>query len=317
MSDLVTFGEALLRISPQHGDRLERAQQLDCFVAGAESNVAVAAERLGAASTWLSKLPSTSLGERVAGELHHNGVQTELCWSDTGRQGLYFRENGGAPRSSNVLYDREHSAFRTVTADELDLTPLRDARAFFTTGTTPALSSTTRETTMNLLKVAHEAGTMTAFDVNYHPELCSVEEARQIVGQLFPAIDVLFVSSADAARVLGLDGGQAAQYAHSLAAEHDFRTVVVTKGEHGAVAWHDSVVHEHDVFETDTLDPSGTGDAFVGAFLARRLAGDDVPSALAYGSAAAALKRTVRGDVAAINKSEVDRLVSEQNSQRR
>lgn len=316
MSDLVTFGEAMLRISPQPGDRLERARQLDCFVGGAESNVAVAAERLGAVSTWLSKLPSSPLGERVAGELHHNGVKTELVWSDRGRQGLYFSENGGSPRSSNVLYDRANSAFTTVSADELPLAPIRNARAFFTTGTTPALSETVQETTMNLLKVAHEAGTMTAFDVNYRPELCSIDNARKIIGQLFPAIDVLFVSSEDAATVLGLEGGQAAQYAHSLAAEHDFRTVVVTKGEHGAVAWHDSVVHEHDVFETDTLDPSGTGDAFVGAFLARRLAGDDVPKALSYASATAALKRTIRGDVAAVDKQEVERLVNEEGQQR-
>ena len=311
MSDLVTFGETMLRLSPARGDRLGRARQLDCYVGGAESNAAVAAEQLGAVSTWLSKLPDTALGHRVAGELHHHGVETEIVWSDQGRQGLYFREHGGEPREETVIHDRSNSAFTTVTADELDLSRIRDARAFFTTGTTPMLSDTVRETTMNLLKVAHESGTMTALDVNYRPELCSVEKARTVVGQLFPAIDVLFVSADDATRLLGLEGERPTQYAHSLAAEHDFRTVVVTKGEHGAVAWHDSVVHEHDVFETDTLDPAGTGDAFAGAFLARRLSGDDVQTALAYASATAALGRTIRGDVAAVDKREVERLVNE------
>ena len=56
----------------------------------------------------------------------------------------------------------------------------------------------------------------------------------------------------------------------------------------------------------DTLDPIGTGDAFVGAFLASRIEGESVPNALEYGAATAALKRTIPGDVAVVTREEVE-----------
>src|SRR5205085_9541944 len=51
--ELVTFGEAMLRLSPPPLTRLERARHLDAWVGGAELNVAVAAERLGVRTRWV------------------------------------------------------------------------------------------------------------------------------------------------------------------------------------------------------------------------------------------------------------------------
>ena len=47
MTDLVTFGETMLRYTPPPGERLETADSFAVDVGGAESNVAVAAARLG------------------------------------------------------------------------------------------------------------------------------------------------------------------------------------------------------------------------------------------------------------------------------
>ena len=47
MYDVVTFGEAMVRLSPPHFQRLEQAQSLDLNVGGAELNVAVGVTRFG------------------------------------------------------------------------------------------------------------------------------------------------------------------------------------------------------------------------------------------------------------------------------
>lgn len=312
MSDLVAFGETMLRLSPPGSERLESTDTFEVRAAGSESNVAVAAERLGAVSTWTSKLPDSPLGRRIAGELHRHGIETDVVWSRNGRVGTYYLEHAGKPRGTNVIYDRRGSAITTAEPQEFDLELIRDARVFFTSGITPALSSTLRETTANLLKAARNAGTTTAFDVNYRRKLWSPQEAQNTLTQLFPGIDVLVIAARDARTVLGFEGDPR-QLAHKLGSQFDFTTVVVTRGEQGALAWHDSVVHGHDAYETDTVDPIGTGDAFTGAFLARRLAGDDVPDALEYASATAALKRTIPGDVALVTKEEVDAVVSDRD----
>jgi 2-dehydro-3-deoxygluconokinase len=310
VTDIVTFGETMLRLSPPDQRRLEDADELELRAAGAESNVAIAAERLGSASaTWLSKLPDSPLGRRVVGELRKYGIDVEIVWSEEGRQGTYYLEHGGKPRGTNVIYDRDETAISTTRTAELEESLLRDAEIFFTTGITPALSGTLRETTAAALETARAGGATTAFDFNYRAKLWDTEEAADALTDLFPSIDVLVIAGRDARNVLEMDG-DARSLAHSLGSRYEFETVIVTRGANGALAWHDSTVYEQDAYETETLDPIGTGDAFTGAFLARRLDGADVPTALEYAAATAALKRTIPGDVALVTREEVEDVVA-------
>ncbi|WP_049927988.1 bifunctional 2-dehydro-3-deoxygluconokinase/2-dehydro-3-deoxygalactonokinase [Halopiger goleimassiliensis] len=308
MSELVTFGESMLRLSPPGNERLERASELEVHAGGAESNVAVAASRLGVDATWLSKVPETPPGRRVVNELREYGIETEVVWSPSGRQGTYYLERAGAPRGTNVVYDRANSAFTTTETRQIDLDLVQDADVFFTSGITPALSATVRETTMNLLKAAKQGGTTTAFDVNYRRKLWSPDEAEETLTSLFPGIDVLVIAARDAREVLGIEGDPR-QLAHRLGSQYSFETVVVTRGSEGAIGWHDNVVHVQDAYETDTVSEIGTGDAFTGAFIASRLDGEDVPIALEYAAATAALKRTIPGDVALVTEQEVEAVV--------
>jgi 2-dehydro-3-deoxygluconokinase len=296
MTDLVTFGETMLRLSPLGEEPLQMADGFDCRTGGAESNVAVGGQRLGAEATWISKLPDSELGHKVVNELHEYGIDTEVVWSDEGRQGVYFFEEGNDPLAANVIYDRADAAVTTATVDELATQRVRDADTFYTSGITPALSETLFDTVGDLLQLAEDAGTRTAFDVNYRSKLWPPRAAKDALTDLFPAIDVLVVAERDAENVLALDGA-AEDMARALVDDYEFETVVVTRGEEGSLALHEGAVYEQGVFESETVDPIGTGDAFVGAFLARRIAGDTIETSLEYGAAAAAVKRTLPGDM--------------------
>jgi 2-dehydro-3-deoxygluconokinase len=310
--DLVTFGETMLRLSPPDHEPLETTTALECRAAGAESNVAVAAGRLGAETAWLSKLPDSPLGRKVTATLRAQGTEPDVVWSDDGRQGLYFLEQGGEPRGSSVVYDREGSAVTTATPEELPLERVEDAGIAYTSGITPALSEQLAETTAAFLERAQAANATTAMDVNYRANLWDPETAREVLESLFPDVDVLFVAKRDARGVLGRDG-DAEDAAKDLAAAFDFGTVVVTQGADGAVAWRNGEVYEQQAFEAETRDAIGTGDAFVGGYLARRIAGGDVPSALEWGAATAALKRTIPGDVALVTREEVVEVLAGEN----
>lgn len=311
MTDLVTFGEGVLRLSPPGDERLETVDSLDVGAAGAAAATAVAAERMGAVTTWMSKLPNSPLGHRVHDGFAGKGIDTEIAWSDEGRQGTYYVEHGGTPRGTNVHYDLDGSAFAQSSANDYDLDLVRNARGFYVTGITPAISDPVRDVTANLLGAARKSGTTVALDVNYRSDLWSPTRARETLTQLFPAVDVLIVAARDARNVLGYQNDPP-QIAHQIAADYDFTTVVVTRGERGALAWHDSVVHEHDGYEADTVETIGAGDAFSGAFVARRLSGDEIREALDYATAAAALKRTIPGDVPTVTREEVDRVMRDE-----
>src|SRR5947207_14484136 len=108
--DLVTFGEAMVRLTPPNFQRLEQATSFDVYVGGGELNVAVAAARLGVSARWVSRLPDNSLGRVIAAWAREQGVDPYVDWSSDGRAGLYFAELVAAPRASNVLYDRSESS---------------------------------------------------------------------------------------------------------------------------------------------------------------------------------------------------------------
>jgi len=301
VTDLVTFGETMLRLSPPRGERLETATEFDVQAGGAESNVAVGAARLGADAVWLSKLPESPLGRRVVGELRSHGVRPGVAWADPAesRVGTYYLEHGGEPRGTNVIYDRANAAITTVEPGELSTGALDAASRFHTTGITPALSERAAETTTALLRAAGEAGVTRSFDLNYRAKLWDPETARSMYEALFEHVDTLFVPRRDAREVLAREG-DAVEIAHGLASSFGFETVVVTRGTEGAVALRDGEVNEQAVFGAETFDAIGTGDAFVAGYLAKRIDGGDVADALEWAAAAAALKRTIGGDVAVI-----------------
>lgn len=308
MPPLVTFGEAVLRLSPPGTERLETAAELAVQTAGPESNVAIAAQRLGTDSAWLSTLPDTTLGRRVLADVRRHGVEPAVVWDD-GRQGLAFVERAGPPRGTVPLDDRSAAAIEDTAAEELPVDRIAEAAAFYTTGVTPARSSTLARTTAALLTAAQEANTTAAFGVRYRRNLWSPDEARETLAELLPAVDVLVASEGDARVLTGSDGA-VPELAHALASEWDLSTVAITRGDRGGVAWDDATVYERAAPETETADAAGAEDAFAGAFLAGRLSGLAVDEMLADAVAAAALARTIRGAVPTITRAEVDRVAA-------
>src|SRR5882762_7100055 len=114
-SEVITFGEAMVRLSPPNFARLEQAHSLDVRVGGAELNTAVALARLGRQTAWVSRLTDNPLGRLIANHAREAGVSTEhVVWTNEDRVGLYFLEFGAAPRGSSVLYDRKGAAIAQI-----------------------------------------------------------------------------------------------------------------------------------------------------------------------------------------------------------
>src|SRR5213595_4339561 len=113
--DVITFGEAMIRLAPPNFRRLEQTQSLDVQVGGAELNTAVGLARLGHTAAWVSRLTRNPLGRLIANHAREAGVSTEhVLWTDEDRVGVYYVEFGAAPRASSVLYDRKGAAIANV-----------------------------------------------------------------------------------------------------------------------------------------------------------------------------------------------------------
>jgi sugar/nucleoside kinase (ribokinase family) len=175
MHDVVTFSEAMIRLSPPGFQRVEQTNSLDIQIGGAEYNVACAAARLGLKAAWVSRLPDNPLGRRIANKAREHGVDTSsIVWAKEGRVGIYFLELGAAPRPSSVLYDRAPSAIAQIKPGEVDWKKvLGGAKWFHVSGITPALSDSAAQTTAEAVAVAKSAGVKVSYDLNYRKKLWS------------------------------------------------------------------------------------------------------------------------------------------------
>src|SRR5947208_5432902 len=165
--EIVTFGEAMIRLSPPQFHRLEQARSLDLKVGGAELNTAVGLARLGHPTAWVSRLTDNPLGRLIGNHAREAGVSTEhVVWTNDDRVGLYFLEFGAAPRASSVVYDRKGAAIAALKPGTVPWSKVfAGVRWFHVTGITPGLSATAAEVTREALAAARAAGVQTSVDL--------------------------------------------------------------------------------------------------------------------------------------------------------
>jgi 2-dehydro-3-deoxygluconokinase len=311
----------MIRLSPPGYRRLEQARTFDVFVGGAELNTAVCLVRLGRSSAWVSRLTRNALGLIVANHVRETGVSTEhILWTDEDRVGLYFVEFGGAPRASSVVYDRRHSAMANLRPGMIDWPAvLAGTRWFHVTGITAALGQNVAETTREALQAAERAGVKVSIDLNYRAKLWSTEDACRWMGEFMKHCDVLITTEEDLERVFRIKGMTIEDAAAEAAERFDLETVAITLRENPlvwrntwtGVAYHAGQLCRTRSYEVEIVDRLGAGDSFA-AGLIHGLLDHDLQKGLDYGVAASALKHTVPGDFAWINRDDVEALLKGQ-----
>jgi 2-dehydro-3-deoxygluconokinase len=317
-SDVITFGEAMIRMSPPNFHRLEQAQSLDLKVGGAELNTAVGLARLGRPSAWISRLTNNPLGRIIANRAREAGVCTEhVVWTEEDRVGLYFLEFGAAPRASSVLYDRKDAAIAHIRPGTVDWKKVfAGAKWFHVTGITPALSASAAETTKEALQAARAAGVKVSIDLNYRAKLWSQEEAGRVMSDCMQYCNVLITTEEDTERVFGIKGKDYEDVSAQLVKKFPLEVVAITLRENPlvwkntwtAIAYQDGKVLRTRSYEVEIVDRLGAGDSFA-AGLIHGLLDHDLQQGLDFGVAASAIKHSIPGDFAWITRQEVESLL--------
>jgi 2-dehydro-3-deoxygluconokinase len=315
--DVITFGEAMVRLAPADHRRLEQAYALDVEIGGAELNTAVGLARLGRTSVWVSRLTDNPLGRLIANRAREAGVSPEVIFTDGDRVGLYFLECGAAPRPSGIVYDRAESAMARLEPGMIDWAPVfAGASFFYVTGITAALSPTAAAATLEALQAAKHAGLTTCLDPNYRAKLWSVDQARAWLAEAVASVDVLVTNPEDAERFFGVTGADPEAAVVALATEYELVAVAMTLREVPSV-WRNVVsaighaggrTVQAPAYEVEVVDRLGSGDAFVAGLL-HGLLDADLDKGVRYGAAMSALKHSIPGDFAWLTLAEVEALV--------
>ena len=324
MTDIVTLGETMIRLSSPDHLRLEQTNSLNVSAGGAELNVAAGVARLGLNSAYVSRLPSNPMGRMIASKGREFGVDmSHILWADGERVGVYFVEYGAALRPIRVYYDRKDSAFARIQPGMVDWKLVfQGARLFHVGGITPALSASAYEAQKEAMIIARDAGCLVSFDVNYRAALWTVEEARKAQLPLMEYVDILITSLPDQPDISellsGLKGDNPTDVARMVAGMFGFKTVLVTmrrtlSAQHASLtslAFKGDNLYTDRRYEVETIDPLGGGDACVAGFLTGYLEGD-IQHAVCLGNAFSALKQAAPTDLPWPTRVEVEALIIE------
>lgn len=302
---VTTIGEGLLRFSVPPGDRLESAEHYRVSVGGAELNVAAALAQLEIGTRWITALPDTPPGRRIAAAARAHGVDAAIAWRDSGRVGAYYYQPGTGGLPAHVTYDRAGSAFSVWTPDALPIA----GRWLHLTGITAALSDTAYTLIDRTAAIARAAGMRISVDVNYRAALWSPERARERLLPIVHGVDLLLCARRDAALVFDLTG-IAAEAAAGLAALTGARRVVVSAGDGGVIGWQGGTLINQPAVPVPVIDRVGAGDALAAGVLAGLVTGDDLERGLGLGVRLAALKLGQHGDMLTVRPADLDRVAS-------
>lgn len=305
--DVTTYGEGGLRLSVPAGERIETTNRFDVNVSGAEANVVGALSRLGHRCGWVSALPATPPGRRVAHAFRTAGIDLEgVVWRDSGRVSCYYIEYAEPPRATTVLYDRKDSCFARLAAHEVDWSYLLDTRHLHLTGLSVPLSERAGEVIAEAARRSKAHGISTSFDINYRRQLWAPAEARERLLPICHGVNLLFCSERDALEIFGCKGLPQV-IAQQLQQLTNAQQVVMSLGNRGVIGGTGTDFIHCPAREVTILDRIGAGDALVAGVLHGWLDGD-LAQGLRYGAMMAALAMSQHGDMVIIDARELARL---------
>src|SRR5215211_2029810 len=292
---ILAMGEILVDFIVTDGaTTLESAETFVARSGGAPANASVAMARLGLASAFCGVVGDDQFGSRLQSELTAEGVDTSrlrqtkeaattlaFAWKDTGGDGHFWLLRGADARLSEE--DANTAGLATLAA--------------LVVGSVALSAQPSRFAVERAVDLASAAGVSVVFDVNLRPTLWSdLTSARPACEELTRRSTLVKLSLDDALGLYGpnVSPNAAIETILSLGAS----AVVLTDGERGCWFSSGSSVTFVPAFRVEAVEPTGAGDAFTAAIIARSLASRWAPLSVEdvrYAAAAGALATTRPG----------------------
>lgn len=276
------------------GDGKAQVRHRERQCGGLTATALVAAARLGARAAYAGVLGTDPLSDFAMDTLAQEGVNVAHC----------LRLSTARPIHSTIVVERS-SARRAIFFD------LSGAQGAADDGPSEALIASARVLLVDPLGIPGMIRAATIARKHGIPVVADFEsDESDLFPELLELVDHLILSEGFARRLTRRESPdqvcQALWHARREA-------VVITRGEQGCyyLARGASHVVPRPAYAVATIDTTGCGDVFHGAYAAELARGADLPRRLDVASAAAAIKATRRGAQQGIPmRAEVDRFLA-------
>lgn len=297
---VVCIGECLIDLIVEGDDDLVSADRFAIREGGAPMNVAVALSRLGVPSAFCGVVGADPFGARIRKLLEEEGVSGESLRVASDAEtslAMAWRDERG-----DGVFRIMRLADRLLSPEDVERAGIPGATAIVT-GSVALAAAPSRKAIERALAIASVHHVPVVVDVNVRPSLWPDRSMLLAACEPMLAAATIVKMSLDDAKELW--GSTSHEDAIEQLRKRPSRLNVITDGERGVVI-HDAVtdtVRRVPVFPVRAVDPTGAGDAFTAALIARLISrgwlnphDDDV----AFAMAAGALTTTQPGAIAAL-----------------
>lgn len=319
---IITFGELMLRLSPENNERFTQCHSFEAVYGGGEANTAVSLANFGIDSSYVTKLPAHTIGQAAVNSLRQYGVDTSHIVRGGEQIGIYFLEKKTSQRPSNVIYNRSGSAIALADEDDFNWDEIfSDASWFHFSGITPAISDTMAKITLMACKKAKEHGLTVSCDLNYRSKLWSREKACEVMTEICQYVDICVANEDDAVGIFSMDASKSSEeknayIASELMKRFPFKMVAavwrtetsITTFKLQSMLYTEGKSYYSQEYYMHILDYIGAGDAFCAGLIYSLLQNYEPQKAVEFSNAASCLKHTVSGDFNLVSKDEVMKL---------
>lgn len=319
---IITFGEIMLRLSPENNERFTQCHAFEAVYGGGEANTAVSLSNFGVDTSYITKLPAHTIGQSAVNALRQYGVDTSLIVRGGDQIGIYFLEKKTSQRPTNVIYNRSGSAIALASPEDFDWDEIfKDATWFHFSGITPAISDTMSDICITACKKAKELGLTISCDLNYRSKLWPTEKANRVMSEICKYVDICIANEDDAIGIFSTDVTDVteeknAYIAKELMKRFPFKMVAsvwrtetsITTFKLQSMIYTEGKAYYSREYYMHILDYIGAGDAYCAGIIYSLINNFDPQKAVEFANAASCLKHTVSGDFNLVTVDEVMRL---------
>ena len=203
---VLSFGELLLRISPDEGGGWLKDNSFPFFIAGAELNVATALALWKVPSKYITALPDNGMSRQIVNHLEQQNIDMSAVLYHGNRLGLYFLTKGKDLKNDALIYDRAYSAFSELKPGMIDWDKhFAGVSWFHFSAICPAISQNIAAVCREALEAASKKGITISVDLNYRSKLWQYnKKAYEVMPELVQYCDVVMGNVWAADMMLGI-----------------------------------------------------------------------------------------------------------------
>jgi 5-dehydro-2-deoxygluconokinase len=268
----------------EHNRALPEVEHFSRHLGGSSANMAVGLSRLGLRVGLISAVGDDLLADYLLDFLRKERVNTNFVSRVPDRNtSLCLTEVWPPDRFRQVFY-RSNPADSQVVISPEALSSIAESKMVITNGTALA-ASPSRESAFAALKQAKTAGAVTVFDMDYRESSWpNAQAAGEQARCALPFADVVLANEVELALLTN-----GATDAKAAVLNSGPRLLVQKLGARGVAAHTRTESHFAPSRCDELVCAVGGGDGFASGFLYALHRGFDLPTALAYGNAAAAI----------------------------